>query len=105
MPSSYDQVPGGLNLAFKRADDFSALIDVSLDLTAYTMTASIVSAVSGAEVVPFTVTVPSAANGQVNIALSDAQTAALAAGTYRWQMAWTESNATRTALAGYVEVI
>ena len=59
---------------------------------------------SGDTVTPFTVTVQSAANGQVNISLNDTQTAALAAGTYRWQMAWVQGNATRTALTGFVEV-
>lgn len=103
MPS-YDVTPGVLGLSFRRGDDFSALIDVSLDLSAYTVTASIVSAVSGGVVVPFTVTTPSPAEGQVNIALSDAQTAALARGTYSWQMGWVEGNSTRTALAGFVEV-
>ena len=102
--SVYEQIPGTLNLAMKRGDDFSALVDFSLNMTGYTTTASIVSAVSGDTVTPFTVTVQSAANGQVNISLNDTQTAALAAGTYRWQMAWVQGNATRTALTGFVEV-
>lgn len=102
---SYDQTPGALNLTMKRGDDFSALVDFSINMTGYTTVASVVSAVDGSTVVPFTVTVPSASNGQVNVALSDAQTAALAAGTYRWQMVWTQGNATRTALAGFVEVL
>lgn len=105
MSSSYDQTPGTLGLSFKRSDDFSSLIDFSIDLTGRAITASIISAVTGAEVVPFTVTVPSAADGQVNIALTDAQTAALARGTYSWQMTWVDGNATRTALTGYVEVL
>lgn len=104
MPS-YDQTPGSLNLAFNRGDDFSTLVDFSIGMAGYTVTASITSLVTGADVVPFTVTIPSAANGQVNIALSDTQTAALPRGTYGWNMKWTENNATRTALTGFVEVI
>lgn len=103
MPS-YDQTPGSLNLAFNRGDDFSTLVDFSIGMTGYTVTASLTSLVTGAEVLPFTVTVVSAANGQINIALSDTQTAALARGTYGWRMVWTENNATRTALTGFVEV-
>lgn len=103
--SDYEQLPGTLNLAFKRGDDVSTMIDFSINMTGYTTTASIVSAVSGEAVTPFTVTVPSAANGQVNIALTDTQTSALAAGTYRWQMSWTQGAATRTALTGFVEVL
>lgn len=103
MPS-YDQTPGSLNLAFNRGDDFSTLIDFSITMTGYTVTASMHSLVSGAEAVAFTVSVVSAANGQVNISLTDTQTAALARGTYGWTMRWTENNATRTALSGFVEV-
>ncbi len=103
MPS-YDQTPGSLNLAFRRGDDVSVLIDFSIPLTSYTLTAGLTSTVTGLEVEPFTVTVVSAANGQVNVSLTDTQTAALARGTYGWRMSWTEGNATRTALTGFVEV-
>jgi hypothetical protein len=105
MASSYDQTPGTLNLSFARSDDFSALVDFSIPLTSYTVTAAMTSLVSGAQVQPFTVTMVSAANGQVNIALTDTQTAALARGTYGWSMAWTVDSATRTALTGFVEVL
>lgn len=105
MAGSYDQTPGTLGLSFRRGDDLSVLIDLSIPVTGYTVASAIVSSVTGSEIVPFTVTVPSAADGKVNIALSDTQTAALAAGTYRWHMTWTESNATRTALTGFVEVL
>ena len=104
MPS-YDQTPGTLNLSFNRADDFSALIDLSISIVGYSITATITSLVTGADVVPFTVTIQSAANGQVNIALTDTQTAALARGTYGWNMRWTENAATRTALTGFLEVL
>jgi hypothetical protein len=104
MPS-YDQTPGPLSFSFARGDDFSALIDLSIAVTGYSFTASITSLVTGLEVVPLTVTVVSAANGQVNVSLTDTQTSALARGTYGWNMKWTESNATRTALAGFVEVL
>lgn len=104
MSASYEQTPGRMNLAFKRGDDFSALIDFSIAMTGYTVTSSITSLVTGSEVVPFTTTLASAANGEVNIALTDSQTAALARGTYGWSLSWTEGNATRTALTGMVEV-
>jgi hypothetical protein len=103
--ASYDQTPGTLNLSFKRSDDFSAMVDFSISLASYTVTAGITSLVSGAEVQPLTVSFVSATAGTVNVSLTDTQTAALARGTYGWQMKWTENNATRTALTGYVEVI
>ena len=103
--ASYDQTPGTLNLSFKRSDDFSAMVDFSISLASYTVTAGITSLVSGAEVQPLTVSFVSATAGQVNVSLTDTQTAALARGTYGWQMRWTENNATRTALTGFVEVL
>ena len=105
MSTSYDQTPGTPNLTFSRGDDFSSMIDFSIGMVGFAVTAEITSLITGAQVVPFTVTIPSAANGQINIALSDAQTAAIARGTYGWNLKWTEGNATRTALAGYVEVL
>lgn len=103
MPS-YDQTPGSLNLAFNRGDDFSALVDFSIGMTGYTVSASMTSLVSNAEVQPLTVSFVSATAGQVNVSLTDAQTLSLARGTYGWNMKWTEGSATRTALTGYVEV-
>jgi hypothetical protein len=104
MPS-YDQTPGTLNLSFVRGDDFSTLVDFSITMTGYTVTAAMYSLVSGAEPQAFTVTAANASAGQYNISLTDTQTAALARGTYGWRMTWTESNATRTALTGFVEVL
>lgn len=103
MPS-YDQTPGALNLAFNRGDDFSTMIDFSIGMTGYSVSASMHSLVTGNEVQPFTVSFASATAGQVNISLTDAQTAALARGTYGWSLRWTEGSATRTALTGFVEV-
>lgn len=103
MPS-YDQTPGALNLAFNRGDDVSVLVDFSIGLTGYTVSASMTSLVTGSDVQPMTVSFVSATAGQVNVSLTDTQTSALARGTYGWNMKWTEGNATRTALTGFVEV-
>jgi hypothetical protein len=103
--ASYLQTPGSLSLSFVRGDDFSALIDLSIDMTGYTTTASISSAVTGALVVPLTVTTVSASEGKVNLSLTDSQTSAMARGTYTWSMSWTEGGGTRTALTGTCEVL
>ena len=104
MPS-YDQLAGSLNLQLVRGDDVSVLLDFSpITMTGYTVTAAITSLVTGNEVVPFSVSFVSATNGQENVSLTDAQTTALARGTYGWSLRWTEGNATRTALSGFVEV-
>lgn len=101
----YDQTPGKLPLSFVRGDSFSALLDFSIDLTGYTFAASLVSVVSGLDVVTLTSSVVSAASGQVNVALTAAQTTALPRGTYQWKFVWTQGNAVRTALAGFVEAL
>lgn len=103
MPT-YDAIPGQLNIRLARGDDISVLLDTSLNMTGYTVTSSITSLVTGNEVVPFTVAFVSATAGQVNVSLTDTQTAALARGTYGWNLKWTEGSATRTGLSGYVEV-
>ena len=102
---SYDQTPGNLPISFVRGDTLSALVDFSIDLTGYSFVGSLVSVVTGLEVVPLTIAIVSAANGQVNVSLTSQQTAALARGTYRWKFVWTQGLATRTALTGFVEVL
>jgi len=104
MPS-YDQTPGNLPISFVRGDTMSALVDFSIDLSGYSFTGSLVSAVTGSEVIPLTVTVVSAADGQVNVSLTPQQTAALDRGTYGWKFIWSKGSEVRTALAGYVEAL
>jgi len=106
MSSTYSQLPGTMNLAFKKNGDFATLIDFDgTTLIGYTATASITSLVTGTTVIPFTTTITDASAGQLNIALSDAQTAALPAGTYGWQLDWVAPGSIqRTALSGTVEV-
>lgn len=92
-------------LAFKKSNDFAAVIDFDATLVGYTVTANMTSLVTGATVVPFTTTIADATAGQVSVSLTDTQTAALAAGTYGWQLDWTAPGGIqRTALSGTVEV-
>ena len=106
MSSTYTQLPGPMNLAFKRANDFSTLIDFNgTTLVGYTVTATVTSLVTGASVVSFATSVTDDAAGQVNVSLTDTQTSALAAGTYGWRLDWTAPGSVqRTALQGTVEV-
>jgi len=106
MSSTYTQLPGTMNLAFRRSNDFATAIDFDgTTLVGFSVSASITSLVTGAAVVPFTTSITDASAGQVNIALTDTQTAALAAGTYGWQLDWTAPGSIqRTALSGTVEV-
>ncbi|NBW18377.1 MAG: hypothetical protein EBR82_61420 [Caulobacteraceae bacterium] len=101
----YDQRPGNLPISFVRGDTLSALVDFSIDLTGYSFTGSLVSVVTGSEVVPLTISVVSASDGQVNVALTAQQTASIARGTYGWKFVWTQGLAVRTALTGFVEAL
>lgn len=104
--STYSVLPGTMNHAFKRSGDFSALIDFDVSLVGYTVTSNLVSLVSGSTVQAFTTSVTDASAGQVTVSLSDTQTAALAAGTYGWQLDWVAPGGIqRTALSGTVEVV
>jgi len=106
VSSTYSQLPGTMNLAFKRTNDFATLVDFNgTTLVGYTVSANVTSLVTGAAVIPFTTTLADAAAGQVDIALTDTQTASLPAGTYGWQLDWTAPGSVqRTALSGTVEV-
>jgi len=97
--------PGTLNVIVKQGQAVSQLLDFSISLTGYTFTAEIVSAVTYATVTALTVTNVNLSTGQVNVGLSAATAANVAAGTYMWRLVWTPAagNA-QTALEGIWEV-
>ncbi len=98
--------PGTLNIIVKQGQAVSQLLDFSISLTGYTFTAEIVSAVTYAQVSALAVTAVNLSTGQVNVGLSAATAANVAAGTYMWRLVWTPAagNAA-TALEGIWEVI
>lgn len=99
------QLPGRLDLALRRGDEFASLLDFSIDLTGYTFTASVRSRLTGAVVATPTITAVNLALGQINLALTELQTSSLAVGDYDWSLVWSApGTVTRTALAGIVEV-
>jgi hypothetical protein len=99
------QLPGRLDLAFRRGDEFATLLDFSIDLTGYTSTAAVSSRLTGVTVATFAVTAVNLATGQINLSLTEIQTAALAAGDYDWTLVWSAPGVvTRTALSGLLEV-
>ena len=93
-------------MSFNRANDFAAVVDFDgMTLTGYTVSAMVVSLVSGSTVQAMTASVSDAALGKCNVSLTDTQTAALAAGTYGWQLDWVAPGSVqRTALKGTMEV-
>lgn len=102
--STWSQVPGNLNFALVRGDDFRADIDVSINMTGYSTSASIQSAVTGQEVTQMAVSVTSATAGLMVVSIPRSQTASLPKGSYYWSMKWNDGVASRTALSGLVEV-
>ena len=98
--------PGTLNIVVKRNEAVSQLLDFSISLTGYTFSAEIVSAVTFSTVQALTVSTVNLATGQVNVGLSAAAAANVAAGTYLWRLVWTPAagNA-QTALEGIWEVV
>ena len=104
--ATYSQLPGTMNFALKRGDDFSAVVDFDgVSLVGYTVTATVTSLVTGSVVASMAVTVVDAAASTVNVGLTDTQTSALAAGTYGWRLDWIAPGAAnRAALQGMVEV-
>lgn len=98
--------PGTLNIAVKHGDEFDQLLDFSINLTGYTFTAEVVSAITYAEVASIGVTAVDLAQGRINIGLSEVVTDGIAPGSYLWRLIWTApGNVRRTALEGVLEVV
>ena len=106
MSTTFTQLPGSMNLAFKRGDDFSTVIDFGgVSLVGYTVSSEIRSLVTGANVLPITTSITDAAAALISVSLTDSQTASLAAGTYGWRVDWiAPGGLQRSALNGTVEV-
>lgn len=103
--ATYEQLPGDLGIAFRRGDELSTEIDFNpISLTGFTMTATVLSLVSGGTVATMTTTLTNASQGKVSVGLTDEQTAAMPLGTYRWTLTANDGTAQRTYLTGYVEV-
>jgi len=69
------------------------------------VTSSIVSLVTGAVVQQVTTTLTDAAAGVVNVSLTEAQTAAIPAGTYSFVLQWVAPGSVgRTIYEGFCEV-
>jgi hypothetical protein len=115
MAETFNALPGTLNISLTTGDEFGMLADLDIDTTSFTWTAIIYetattvsfvnpSGVStqGTTAATFTVTVVNAAAGQVNLSLTEIQTAALNPATnYRWYLRGVSpALVTRTYLSG-----
>jgi hypothetical protein len=102
--ATFSQLPATLNLEFVRGDSLSVEVDFEQSLVGYSLTALLVSVVSGATVRSLTATAVSAASGIVAVSLTTAETAEIPAGTYAWELSWVSGAVSRKALTGFVEV-
>lgn len=93
-----------MNLRWRAGDSFSSLLDFDIALTSYTASAIVTSTITGATLATFTTTIPDAAAGKINIALSSSQTTTLGVGTFGFALTWVApGSVTRTALQGFVD--
>lgn len=116
MATTFQQTPADLAIVCVQGDELNVAIDASIDLSGYTFSAIVYSPTPstgggwsssdgltiGATEATFTVNVVDLEEGQINLGLSETQTAALSpASSHRWYLRWTdEDGATRTVLAG-----
>lgn len=108
-----------MSLEFVSGDELGFLLDFSENVTDYAFQAVVYeysttqtfaspagTTTAGAVVATFTVTVVDAATGQLNLSLTETQTASLLTSKkYRWFLRWiTNAGVTRTVLSGEVTV-
>lgn len=98
--TTLDQTPAELDIAISIDDDFSYLVDFDINLTGYTFAAGVVKYPENILKTTIAVANTDLANGQITISLTDAQIAALGAGTHKWYLTWTVGGASRRVLAG-----
>jgi hypothetical protein len=116
MASLYQQTPADLSIYCVQGDEINVAIDASIDLSDYTFEAKVYATTPsstgswtgsdgllvGATEATFSVNVVDLSAGQINLGLSEVQTAAISpASAHRWYLRWTDGDgATRTVLAG-----
>ena len=101
----YEQLPGSLSLSIVSGDQFSTVVDFSINMSGYSVSSEIFSLVDGATVVAMSTTFVSEALGTVSIGMTEAETGDLSVGTYGWRLQWVApGSVTRTALTGLLEV-
>ena len=101
----YEQLPGSLSLSIVSGDQFSTVVDFSIDMTSYSVSSEIFSLVDGSIVQSMSTAFVSSVLGTVSIGMNEAETGDLSVGTYGWRLQWlAPGSVTRTALTGLLEV-
>lgn len=97
------QQPAEINILVAIDDSFSSLVDLSISLTGYTVTAFVDKLGGGSE--EFTVVNTDLAAGKVTISLTSAQIASIGDGLHHWYWRYTNGTISRRAFAGTFKVI
>lgn len=120
MAAEFLALPGSLNISLIVGDEFGMLADLSIDTTGFAWTAivyEVTTSISfanpagvntqGATRATFTVTEVNAANGQLNLSLTENQTGAFVPSTkYRWYLRGVSpAQVTRTYLSGMLTAV
>jgi hypothetical protein len=118
MTNEFVALPGPLNISLTIGDEFGMLADLDISTTDFTWTAIVYetattvsfvnpSGVStqGSTAATFAITIVNAAAGQINLSLTEIQTAALSpTASYRWYLRGVSpALVTRTYLSGTLE--
>jgi len=94
-----DQVPAVVHVAIYQGDSWTASLDFNLDLTGYTIAATITPA-DASDPVSLAIAETDLANGQYSVTLSDSQSASLPAGYHKWTIAMSDDETDRTYVCG-----
>jgi hypothetical protein len=104
--ATYSQDSGTLHLSLHQGDELGTVIDFTpTNLTGYTVSSSVVSLACNQTVAAITTSIVTPTAGIVSLSMTEAQTAALPVGSYRWNLYWdAPGSVRRTALGGVFEV-
>lgn len=106
--ATFSALPGELNLSLVRGDEFTFSANFNVNLTGYTLQASVYNDTTNVEITAPTMAVTTTTTGgvttsAVTFTLTETQTALLTAARMRWYFRWvTPGTFTRTVLAGTV---
>jgi hypothetical protein len=98
MTITIEQIPAAVSIEVAIDDSFSSLVDFSIVLTGYTVTAY-VDKNDGTQTA-FTIATTDLAAGQVTMSLTKTQITAIGAGTHKWYLRYGNGTIERRAFAG-----
>jgi hypothetical protein len=97
--TTFQQLPGELDIEVGLGDDLSLLLDFDIALTGYTFTGAIQNR-SGGEDTDFTIVETNLASGQITISLTDTEISTLGVGVHQYYLTWEVDSLSRRVLAG-----